>query len=72
MGAWHRTSDGQEHMIIWRAGPERNMIFHLRVTACREQGSHCHDYSLGSFTVAGDFVVQLIRLKSLGSELQES
>ena len=28
--------------------------------------------SLGSFTGAGDFVLQLIRLKSLGSELQES
>ena len=26
----------------------------------------------GSFTVAGDFVLQLIRLESLGSELQES
>ena len=35
-------SDGQEHKIIWRAGPERERIFHLRVTACREQGSHCH------------------------------
>ena len=34
-------SDGQEHKIIWRAGPERERIFHLRVTACREQGSHC-------------------------------
>ena len=28
--------------------------------------------SLGSFTVAGDFVLQLIRLESLGSELEES
>ena len=28
--------------------------------------------SLGSFTVAGDFVLQLIRPESLGSELQES
>ena len=28
--------------------------------------------SLGSFTGAGDFVLQLIRLESLGSELQES
>ena len=41
MGACHCTSDGQEHKIIWRAGPERERIFHLRVTACREQGSHC-------------------------------
>ena len=37
------TSDGQEHKIIWRAGPERDTIFHVHVTACREQGSHCHD-----------------------------
>ena len=43
LGAYHRTSDGQEHKIIWRAGPERDTIFHLRVTACKEQGSHCHD-----------------------------
>ena len=28
--------------------------------------------SSGSFTGAGDFVLQLIRLESLGSELQES
>ena len=41
VGACHCTSDGQEHKIIWRAGPERERIFHLRVTACREQGSHC-------------------------------
>ena len=41
MGACHCTSDGQEHKIIWPAGPERERIFHLRVTACREQGSHC-------------------------------
>ena len=43
VGAYHRTSDGQEHKIIWSAGLERDTIFHLRVTACREQGSHCHD-----------------------------
>ena len=43
VGAYHCTSDGQEHKIIWRAGLERDTIFHLRATACREQGSHCHD-----------------------------
>ena len=43
VGAYHRTSDGQEHKIIWCAELERDTIFHLRVTACREQGSHCHD-----------------------------
>ena len=36
VSACHRTSDRQEHKFIWRAGPERDMIFHLRVTACRE------------------------------------
>ena len=48
MGACHRTSDEQEHKIIWCAGPERDMIFHLRVrvTACSKQGSHCRDERL--------------------------
>ena len=46
MGACLRTSDGQEHKIIWLAGPERDTIFHLRDTACREQGSHCRDERL--------------------------
>ena len=32
VGACHRTSDGQEHKIIWPAGPERDRIFHLHVT----------------------------------------
>ena len=31
--ACHRTNDGQEHKIIWRAGPEQDTIFYLRVTA---------------------------------------
>ena len=44
--ACHRTNDGQEHKIIWRAGPEQDTIFYLRVTACREQGSHCQDERL--------------------------
>ena len=43
VGAYHRTSNGQKHKIIWCAGLERDTIFHLRVTACREQGSHCQD-----------------------------
>ena len=73
--ACHRTNDGQEHKIIWRAGPEQDTIFYLRVTACREQGSQPLSkrvISLGSFTGAVDFVLQLIRLESLGSELQQS
>ena len=46
VGACHRTSDGQEHKIIWLAGPERDTIFHLRVAVCREQGSHCSEERL--------------------------
>ena len=44
--ACHRTIDEQEHKIIWCAGPERDTIFHLPVTACREQGSHSRDERL--------------------------
>ena len=29
VGAYHRTSDGQEHKIIWSAGLERDTIFQL-------------------------------------------
>ena len=29
VGACHRTSDGQEHKVIWHAAPERNTIFHF-------------------------------------------
>ena len=75
VGACHRTIDGQEHKISWRAGPEQDKIFHLRVTACREhvrQPLSRQAISLGSFTVAGDFVLMLIHLENLGSELQES
>ena len=75
VGTCHRTIDGQEHKISWRAGPEQYKIFPLRVTACREharQPLSRQAISLGSFTVAGDFVLMLIHLESLGSELQES
>ena len=86
MGACHRTIDGQEHTISWRAGKNTRLIgvldqnktqffTYLRVTACREHARQPllrRAISLGRFTVAGDFVLMLIRLKSLGSELQES
>ena len=74
VGACHRTSDRQEHKIIWRAGPEQDTIFHLCVTACREQGSHCHNERLAWVASRGQgvFVLQLICLKSLGSEVQKS
>ena len=49
VGACHRTIDGQEHKIIWRAGKNTRLVgvldqnktqffTYLRVTACREQG----------------------------------
>ena len=44
--ACHRTSNGQEYKIIRRAEPERDTIFHLRVTACRGRGSHRQDERL--------------------------
>ena len=75
MDACHRTIDGQEHKISWRAGPEQDKIFHLRVTVCRKharQPLSRRANSLGSFTMAEDFVLTLIRLESLESELQES
>ena len=75
VGACHRTSDGQEHKIIWLAGTERDTIFHLRVTACREQGSHCRDERLAwvaSRWQGTSCSSSFGRLESLGSELQES
>ena len=62
VGARHRTSDGQEHKIIWLAGPERDTIFHLHVTACREQSSHCRDVRLAwvSSRWQGSFVSKVL------------
>ena len=58
--------------IIWRAEPERDRIFHLRVQRAESmQGGHCYDERL-AWEAAGDFTLQLIRIESLGSELQES
>ena len=72
VGACHRTINGQEHKNSWRAGPEQDEIFYLRVTACREHARQPLSRRAISFTVAGDFVLMLIRLESLVSELQES
>ena len=36
VSACHRTSDRQEHKIIWRAGLERDKIFHLRCHRARQ------------------------------------
>ena len=67
--ACHRTSDRQEHKIIWWAGPEQDTIFYFRVTSCREQGSHCHDERLAwvasrgqwtSFTYYNSFVSKVL------------
>ena len=71
MGACHRTSDGQEHKIIWRAGLEQDTIFHLCVTACSEQGSTLSPraISLGSFAVQwqGNSCSSSFVLKVLGA-----
>ena len=72
VGAYHRTSDGQVHKIIWRAGLERDTIFHRYVSQRASSKAATVTISLGSFTVAGDLVLQLIRLESLRSELEES
>ena len=66
VSACHRTSDGQEHKIIWRAGQKRDTVFHLRVTECREQGSHCRDERLA--WVASRVRCRGLQLESLGSE----
>ena len=55
MDACHRTSDGQEHKIVWPAGPEQDTIFYSRVTACREQGSRCHDKRLALVASRGQW-----------------
>ena len=74
VGACRRTSNRQEHKIIQRAEPERDTIFHLHVTACSGRGSHRQDARLAWVASRGqvDFVLQLICLESLGSELQDT
>ena len=75
VGACRRTSNRQEHKVTQRAGPEQDTTFHLHVTAyvqTARQPPSGRAISLGSFTGTGDFVLQLIRFESLGSELQES
>ena len=70
--ACHRTNDGQEHKIIWRAGPEQDFLLTCHSVQRARQPLSRRAISLGSFTGAVDFVLQLIRLESLGSELQQS
>ena len=72
MDACHRTNDGQEHKIIWRAGPEQDFLLTCHSVQRARQPLSRRAISLGSFTGAVDFVLQLIRLQSLGSELQQS
>ena len=72
MDACHRTNDGQEHKIIWRAGPEQDFLLTCHSVPRARQPLSRRAISLGSFTGAVDFVLQLIRLESLGSELQQS
>ena len=49
VGACHRTIDGQEHKISWRAGPEQDKIFtYVSQRAESMQGSHCRDEQVAS------------------------
>ena len=68
--ACHRTSNEQEHKIIRGAGPERDRIFHLRVTECRGQGSHRHDERLLWVASPGQGCSSFVS-KIIGSELRE-
>ena len=70
--ACHRTNDRQEHKIIWRAGPEQDFLLTCHSVQKARQPLSRRAISLGSFTGAVDFVLQLIHLESLGSELQPS
>ena len=70
--ACHRTNNGQEHKIIWRAGPEQDFLLTCHSVQRARQPLSRRAISLGSFTGAVDFVLQLIRFESLGSELQQS
>ena len=42
----YRRARTQDYLACWSSGPERYTIFHLPVTACREQSSHCLDERL--------------------------
>ena len=61
----------QDYLACWtRTRHDFSLTCHI-VQRARQPLSR-RAISGGSFTVAGDFVLQLIRLESLGSELQES
>ena len=70
MGNCHRSSDGQEHKHIQHAGPERDTILHLHAQRMDSEASTVT--TSGSFIGAGDFVLQLIRHKSLQDKQLES
>ena len=72
MSACHRTSDRQEQQDYLACWTRTRQDFSLTVSQRAESKAATVTVSLGSFTVAGDFVLQLIRLESLGSKLQES
>ena len=74
VGACRRTSKQartQDHSACWtRTRHDFSLTCHSVQTA--RQPPSGRGISLGSFTGAGDFVLQLVRLESRGSELQES
>ena len=44
---------GTNKIFIWSVRPEQDTIIHLRVTACREHGSHCHNERLAWVAARG-------------------
>ena len=75
VGACHRTIATDKNTRLLGLLDQYGTGFFTYVSQCAESKAATvatSDYSLGSFTVAGDFMLQLIRLESLGSELQES
>ena len=67
----YRRARTQDYLACWtRTRHDFSLTCHS-VQRARQPLSR-REISGGSFTVAGDFVLQLICLESLGSELQES
>ena len=66
--ACHRTNDGKNIRLFGVLDQNKTRFS----TYVSQRPLSRRAISLGSFTGAVDFVLQLIRLESLGSELQQS
>ena len=67
----YRRARTQYYLACWNRTRHDFSLMSHSVQRARQPLSR-RAISGGCFTVAGDFVLQLIRLESLGSELQES